>query len=94
MAKVLLTGYRELDFAPHDDPNRHIKGFNVFLCSPHKDIKGFVPVSEGGKRFLGEQLCNNLGITKKFLDDNLLSLLEMDVDFNGKIISCAACKSE
>lgn len=94
MSKVLLTGYRELDFTPKDDPNKRIRGFNVFLCVKDNDSVGFVPVDNGGKRFIGEQACQSLGITKKFLDENLLDVINMDVDFNGKIISCSALTDE
>ena len=33
MSKVFLSGYKPLDFPAKDDPNRRIKGYNLFLCT-------------------------------------------------------------
>lgn len=90
MAMVFLMGYRPLDFHPQDDPTKTIKGFNLFLGVSARDTLGVVPVSDGGKRFIGERLAQDIGVTKKFLDDNLYDFINLDIDFNGKIIDCAA----
>lgn len=92
MTKVLLTGYKRLDFSPKDDPGKRIKGFSLYLASspdPDSGIVGFVPVSDGGKRFLNDSVCQKLGIDEQFLSDYLNQPLYMDVDFNGRIISCS-----
>lgn len=94
MAMVFLSGYRPLDFHPQDDPTRTIKGFNLFLCMHARDTVGVVPVSDGGKRFIGEKACSEVGITQKFLDDNLYDFINLDIDFNGKIVGCAALTEE
>ena len=94
MSKVFLSGYKPLDFPAKDDPNRRIKGYNLFLCTQAKDTIGVVPVSDGGKRFISDAAALDMGMSKQFLDDNLYDFINLEIDFNGKIIGCPAFTDE
>lgn len=88
MTLVLLTGYHYMDFSPKDEPDKRIKGFNVYLCAPAGNAEngwaGVVPVSDGGKRFIGESACKYLGITREMLNDCLYDFIGVNFDINGK----------
>ena len=83
--KVLLTGWQFMDFPARDDPSKRIQGFSLYLAIEKEYVNGFVPVSDEGKRFLTMNAANKYGITEKFLSEHELGLLDIDVDFNGKI---------
>ena len=84
--KILLTGWTYMDFPAKDDPTKRIQGYNLYLANEVKDVNGFVPVSNEGKRFLSKTLADRFGISQTFLAEHELSLLDIEVDFNGKII--------
>lgn len=98
MQMVLLTGYRYCDFSPKDDPNKRIKGYSVYLCTKTGDEKdgvyGVMPISDGGKRFINADLCDRLGITSKFLSDNLYDFIGVDFDINGKFTEFRALTAD
>lgn len=83
--KVFLTGWQYMDFPARDDPSKKIQGYSLFLAIEKEHVNGFVPVSDEGKRFLSMTLANKFGITQQFLKEHELGLLDIDVDFNGKI---------
>ena len=35
-----------------------------------------------------------MGMSKQFLDDNLYDFINLEIDFNGKIIGCSAFTDE
>lgn len=88
MTLVLLTGFRYIDFSPRDDPNKRIRGYNVYLCAPggraEDGYLGVMPISDGGKRFISEALCVKLNLTRKTLDDCLYDFIVVNFDINGK----------
>lgn len=94
MIRVFLSGYRRLDFPAKDDPNRQIKGYSMFICTPKDDGFGVFPVDDGGKRFVSDAAALNMGLSKKFLDENLYDFINVDIDVNGKIAGIAALTDE
>lgn len=84
--KIFLMGYRKLDFADSEDPNRRITGYNLFLAQEDKDIVGVFPVSKEGKRFLTAAKAKLLGITDQWLDDRIDGFIDIDINFDGKIV--------
>lgn len=84
--KIFLMGYRKLDFADKEDPNRRITGFNLYLAHEEKDVVGVIPVSKEGKRFLTAVLAKQLGITEQWLDSRIDSFIDIDINFDGKIV--------
>lgn len=83
--KVLLTGWQYMDFPARDDPNKKIQGYNLYLAIEKEHVNGFIPVSDEGKRFISLTSANKLGVSQSFLAQHELNLLDVDVDFNGKI---------
>lgn len=98
MQLVLLTGFKRLDFSPKDEPDKRIKGYNVFLCAKtgeEKDgVYGVMPISDGGKRFLGDALCEKLGVDRTLLTQNLYDFFAVEFDINGKFTSFRALTEE
>lgn len=96
MVRVFLNGYTRLDFPAKDDPNRQIKGYNLFICSfsQKEGSFGVFPVDNGGKRFISDAAALDMGMSKKFLDENLYDFINIDIDVNGKIVGCAALTDE
>lgn len=87
--RVLLTGWQRLDFEPKDRPGERIKGYNLFMCAKasNHNVVGFVPLDNGGKRFITDNSASKLGITEKFLDENCVGFIEVSADLNGKLSS-------
>lgn len=94
MAMVFLMGYKWLDFPPKDDPNKRIKGFSIFLGIQERDTYGVVPVGDGGKRFVNETLAQRLGLNSKFFEDNLYDFINVDINFDGKVVGVSALTEE
>ena len=55
------------------------------LAIEKEHVNGFIPVSDEGKRFISLTSANKLGVSQSFLAQHELNLLDVDVDFNGKI---------
>lgn len=83
--KVFLTGYEYMDFPARDDPSKQIQGYNLYLAVENDRVIGFVPVGDGGKRFITVSAADKFGVDKKFFDEHLLSLIDIDTNFDGRI---------
>lgn len=84
--KIFLMGYKYMDFSDKDDPSRRITGYNLFLAQEGDDVVGVFPVSKEGKRFLTAAKANQLGITIQWLDDRIDGFIDIDINFDGKIV--------
>ena len=84
--KIFLMGYRKLDFADKQQPDRRVQGFSLFLGQEADDVVGVLPVSDGGKRFINAAKASKLGITEKWLSDRIGDFIYVDTDFDGKIV--------
>lgn len=84
--KIFLMGYRKLDFADSVDPSRRITGYNLFLAQEDENVVGVFPVSKEGKRFLTAANAKQLGVTDQWLDDRIDGFIDIDINFDGKIV--------
>lgn len=84
--KIFLMGYYFMDFPDSKDPSRRVQGFNLYLAQEVKDVVGVRPVSNDGKRFLTAVKAKQLGISDVWLDDHIDGFIDIDIDFDGKII--------
>lgn len=84
--KIFLMGYRKLDFPDSNDPTRRINGYNLFLAQEDKDVVGVFPVSKEGKRFLTAAKAKELGITEQWLVDRIDGFIDIEINFDGKIV--------
>lgn len=92
--KIFLLGYRKLDFSDSKDPDRKIQGFSLFLAQEAEGVEGVVPVSNEGKRFLSSTVAKKIGITDNWLDDRIDSFIDIDINFDGKIVDISDYDSE
>lgn len=83
---IFLMGYHYMDFPDSNDPTRRIRGYNLYLAQEAKDVVGVMPVSKDGKRFLSAAKANELEITNQWLDDHIDSFIDIDINFDGKIV--------
>ena len=84
--KIFLMGYRKLDFEDKQQPGRRVQGFSLYLGQEVDGVVGVVPVSDGGKRFINADKSSKLGITEKWLTDRIGDFINVDTDFDGKIV--------
>lgn len=84
--KIFLMGYQSMDFPDSKDPSRRIQGCNLFLAQEAKDVVGVRPVNNDGKRFLTAVKAKQLGINESWLDDHIDGFIDIDIDFDGKIV--------
>ncbi len=84
--KIFLMGYRKLDFADNKDPDRRITGYSLFLAQESEGVVGVLPVSNDGKRFLNAARAKQIGITDQWLDDRIDGFIDIEIDFDGKIV--------
>lgn len=84
--KIFLMGYLPMDFPDSKDSSRRIQGFSLFLAQEAKDVVGVRPVSNDGKRFLTSVKAKQLGISDAWLDDHIDGFIDIDIDFDGKIV--------
>lgn len=84
--KIFLMGYKYMDFPDQNDPSRRITGYNLFLAQDGDDVVGVFPVSKEGKRFLTAVKAKSLGITNQWLDDRIDGFIDIDINFDGKIV--------
>lgn len=84
--KIFLMGYRKLDFADKNQPDRRVKGFSLYLGQEADGVVGVLPVSDGGKRFINSDQCSKLGVTEKWLNDRIGDFIDVDINFDGKIV--------
>lgn len=92
--KIFLMGYHFMDFPDSKDPNRRIQGYNLFLAQEAKDVVGVKPVSNEGKRFLTAVKAKQLGINDDWLDDHIDDFINIEIDFDGKIIDISDHSSD
>lgn len=84
--KIFLLGYKYMDFPDKEDPKRRITGYSLYLAQEADDIVGVLPVSKEGKRFLTAAKAKQLGITNQWLDDRIDGFIEIEINFDGKIV--------
>ena len=80
MAKVNLIGVRNLDFKADD--GKTIQGVKIFFSHDDPNVKGQITEN----KFISSAACGNMGITFDDLVSHIDEVLDIDVDFNGKII--------
>lgn len=84
--KIFLIGYLPMDFPDSKDPTRRIQGRNLYLAEEAEGVVGVRPVSNDGKRFLTDVKAKQLGITNAWLDDHIDGFINIDINFDGKIV--------
>lgn len=80
MAKVTLIGVRNLDFTADD--GKAIQGVKIFFAHDDSNVEGQVTEN----KFISSAACDKMGLTFGNLCSCIGSILDIDVDFNGKII--------
>ena len=80
MAKVTLIGVRNLDFTADD--GKVIQGVKIFFAHDDPNVEGQVTEN----KFISSASCDKMGLTYGSLCSCIGSILDVDVDFNGKII--------
>lgn len=84
--KIFLMGYKYMDFPDQNDSSRRIMGYSLFLAQEGDDVVGVFPVSKEGKRFLTASKAKQLGITNQWLDDRIDGFIDIEINFDGKIV--------
>lgn len=84
--KIFLMGYRKLDFADSENPERRVQGFTLYLAQEADEVVGVTPVSKEGKRFLPLSVCDRLGVTEGWLNARIDGFIDIDINFDGKIV--------
>lgn len=80
MAKVNLIGVRNLDFK--GDDGKMIQGVKIYFAHDDPNVEGQITEN----KFISSAACGNMGITFNDLAAHIGEVLDIDVDFNGKII--------
>lgn len=80
MAQVTLIGVRNLDFEAADGKN--IQGVKIFFAHDDPNVEGQITEN----KFISSAACDKMGLTFGNLCSCIGQILNVDVDFNGKII--------
>lgn len=89
--KIYFLGYHYMDFPDRQDPTRRVQGYNLYFAQESSEVVGVIPVSNGGKRFLSAAKAGQLGITQTWLNGRLGDFVNVEIDFDGKIVSISDC---